>query len=256
VEPARVLAEFDAEMRAVPERSPADAVEEVDGVVRVVGAESWVTFSQLDARSAPAAVRAQAAFFRGLGRRVEWKLFAHDRPPELAHLLEAAGFVAEPTETMVALDLTEASAATELVPGVEVRRATGAVDLELASRVSLEAFGAKDGWQASQFAPRLGDPTLGVFLAWVDGEPVGEGRLELPEGRRFASLWGGGTAPAYRGRGVYRALVAARAVIARARGFRYLTVDARPTSRPILERLGFMPLDSVTGWVLDPLHGP
>jgi GNAT superfamily N-acetyltransferase len=255
VEPARVLAEFDAEMRAVPVRSPSDAVEEADGVVRVVGADSWVILSHLDSTTAPSAVRAQAAFFRGLGRRVEWKLFAHDRPPELAHILEAAGFVAEPTETMVALDLTEASGAMEPVPGVEVRRASGAADLELASRVSLEAFGGKDGWHASQFAARLGDPTLGVYLAWVDDQPVGEGRLELPEGRRFASLWGGGTLPAFRGRGVYRALVAARAVVAKARGFRYLTVDARPTSRPILERLGFTPLDSVTGWVLDPLHG-
>jgi len=256
VDPAQVLAEFDAEMRAVPERSPADVVEEVEGIVRVVGAESWVIFSRLDSSTAPSAVRAQAAYFRGTGRRVEWKLFAHDRPPELARLLEAAGFVAEPTETMVALDLTEASPATELVPGVEVRRASGAADLELASRVSLEAFGAKDGWHASQFAPRLGDPSFGVYLAWVDGQPVGEGRLELPDGRRFASLWGGGTLPAFRGRGVYRALVAARAVVARARGFRYLTVDARPTSRPILERLGFTPLDSVTGWVLDPSRLP
>ena len=34
--------------------------------------------------------------------------------------------------------------------------------------------------------------------------------------------------------------------------YRYLTVDARDTSRPILERLGFIELTTVTGWTLAP----
>ncbi len=58
--------------------------------------------------------------------------------------------------------------------------------------------------------------------------------------------------PDHQGRGVYRALVAARAAEARRRGVRYLTVDARETSRPILERLGFQPLATVRGWTLPP----
>ncbi|HTX49603.1 MAG TPA: GNAT family N-acetyltransferase, partial [Caulobacteraceae bacterium] len=59
-----------------------------------------------------------------------------------------------------------------------------------------------------------------------------------------------GAVPDYRGRGAYRALVAARADEARRRGHRFLTVDARETSRPILERLGFQPLATVRGWTL------
>ena len=72
----------------------------------------------------------------------------------------------------------------------------------------------------------------------------------LPQGRAFASIWGGCTIPAFRGKGAFRAIVAARAATARQRGYAYLTVDARETSRPILERLGFVPLTSVTGWFL------
>ena len=68
--------------------------------------------------------------------------------------------------------------------------------------------------------------------------------------RAFAGLYGGGTDPVWRGRGVYRAVVAARAAEARARSVRYLTVDALETSRPILQRLGFEPLAQVTGWLL------
>jgi hypothetical protein len=44
-------------------------------------------------------------------------------------------------------------------------------------------------------------------------------------------------------------MVAARAREAVRRGCRFLAVDARETSRPILQRLGFEPLASIRGWV-------
>jgi GNAT superfamily N-acetyltransferase len=75
---------------------------------------------------------------------------------------------------------------------------------------------------------------------------VSAGRVEFNEGSEFASLWGGGTDPAWRGRGLYRATVAFRAGLARERGYRYVQVDALPTSRPILERLGFVELTRTT----------
>ncbi|MYR23936.1 GNAT family N-acetyltransferase, partial [Streptomyces sp. SID6137] len=53
------------------------------------------------------------------------------------------------------------------------------------------------------------------------------------------------------GRGLYRALVAHRARIAAARGCRYLQVDASPMSRPILERLGFLPLSITTPYLYE-----
>jgi GNAT superfamily N-acetyltransferase len=45
--------------------------------------------------------------------------------------------------------------------------------------------------------------------------------------------------PAFRKQGLFTSLVAVRAQEARRRGARFLTVDARPMSRPILEALGF-----------------
>ncbi len=79
---------------------------------------------------------------------------------------------------------------------------------------------------------------------------MASGGLQLPRGRAFAGLYSGGTVPDYRGRGAYRALVAARAAEALRRGYRYLTVDARETSRPILQRLGFQALATIRGWTL------
>jgi predicted GNAT family N-acyltransferase len=52
-------------------------------------------------------------------------------------------------------------------------------------------------------------------------------------------LDGAATLPRARGRGAYRALIAARWDEAAARGTPGLVVQAQETSRPILERCGF-----------------
>jgi GNAT superfamily N-acetyltransferase len=85
-----------------------------------------------------------------------------------------------------------------------------------------------------------------AVVAMAGGTAVSAGRAEFHAGTDFASLWGGGTLAAWRGRGVFRSLVAYRAALARDRGFRYLQVDATPDSRPILQRLGFVELASTT----------
>jgi len=56
---------------------------------------------------------------------------------------------------------------------------------------------------------------------------------------RFAGLIQAATLPAYRGRGLYTALVAIRVQEAGQRGIRFLDADSSPMSRPILEKLGF-----------------
>ena len=82
--------------------------------------------------------------------------------------------------------------------------------------------------------------------------PVCGARMELRPGTDFAGLWGGGTDPRWRGKGIYRATVAHRARIAAERGYRYLQVDASDDSRPILDRLGFSTLCTTTPYVYRP----
>jgi len=73
--------------------------------------------------------------------------------------------------------------------------------------------------------------------------------VRFVRGTEFATLWGGATLPAWRGRGIYRATVAYRASLAARRGFRYVQVDASDASRPILERLGFVAVTTTTPFV-------
>jgi GNAT superfamily N-acetyltransferase len=135
---------------------------------------------------------------------------------------------------------------------VEIRQIMDAAGVEDFIAVGDAAFGRDHGAKAETYVRSLGDPALALFVAYRDGHAVSAGRLQMPEGRSFASIWGGGTAPEHRRLGIYRALVAHRAREARRRGYRYLTVDAASMSRPILERLGFTPLTGVTGFVLRP----
>ena len=106
--------------------------------------------------------------------------------------------------------------------------------------------------EAVRTALTLRPRPIEAVVAWAGDVAVSAGRVEFHEGTDFASLWGGGTLPDWRGRGVFRALVGHRATLARDRGYRYLQVDALPTSRPILERMGFHPLAETTPWVSPP----
>lgn len=226
----------------------------VGSVVRSTGLWNLVHAWELpDAGAAAVAVAEQAAYARATGVQLEWKLYAHDRPAELASVLERAGFVADESETLMVLDLDAAAAAGGVSDAlVDVRRVGDAAGVDDFVAVANAAFGRDDVPKAPEYVRLLDDPTTELFVVYCDGRAASAGRLSMPPGRAFASMWGGSTVSRYRGLGFYRALVARRADVARRRGYRFLTTDARATSRPILERVGFVPLSGITGWVLRP----
>ena len=245
-----ILALYDEEMRRRPAATPGTQVEDLGQIVRIVGEYNCIIYSDLGSVDAVRAVADQTAFFREKGREVEWKLFGHDRPPELGDLLRRAGYLPEPAETLVVHDLAEPLPVARAPEGLEVRLVGDEESLRVAVAVSEGAFGPGEGWKGVDHPRWLRDAGFAAFVAYRAGVPVASGRLEMPPDRSFASLWGGGTVPGHRGAGIYQRLVAARAELARRRGYRYLTVDARESSRPILERLGFEPLDTTSGWIL------
>jgi GNAT superfamily N-acetyltransferase len=226
--------------------------ERVGTVVRSSGLWNVVMYWTLSESEAVTAVGEQAAFARSAGVELEWKVYGHDGPPGLANVLQHAGFVADPQETFMVLDLAHELPGGAVSDGIEIRQITDAVGVDDFIAVGDAAFGRNHDAKAETYVRSLGDPALTLYVAYRDGCPVSAGRLQMPEARPFASMWGGGTAPEHQRQGIYRALVAHRAREARRRGYRYLTVDAASTSRPILERLGFTPLTDITGFVLRP----
>jgi GNAT superfamily N-acetyltransferase len=162
-----------------------------------------------------------------------WEVGTHARPGGLVERLLALGLVDdEPTSLAVGMVLAGPPAA--MAPGIEVRRVETDDDFFAAEQIAAIAFGAKEPPARRRYEP---DPHSTTYLAYVDGEPVGRGSASF--GERGATLFGGSTLPEARGRGVYRALVAARWDDAVARGTPVLVTQASPMSRPILAGLGF-----------------
>jgi GNAT superfamily N-acetyltransferase len=253
-----VLALYDRDMRegAQPD-GPGARIERAGRLVRQVSsAQGWngVVWSDLDEAGADAAIAEQIAHYSGLGREFEWKLYGHDLPVDLGARLRAAGFTPEPEETLMIGEVAGLTLDADPPAGIRFLPVTDRACVNLVADVHEKAFGTDSTRLRHQLLARLTeDPdTVVAVVALAGDEPVSAARMELVPGTRFAGLWGGGTVEAWRGRGIYRALVAHRARAAVDRGYRYLQVDASGHSRPILERLGFEPLSTTTPYVYVP----
>lgn len=251
----RVLSLFDRQLRRdLPPDHPGVRVEQVAGVVRQSGGPAdWngVVWSDLDASNADAAIAEQLRHYGALGVGFEWKTYAHDRPADLGERLLRAGFTAEEPESLMIAEVRALSTALECPEGTRLVDAIDEAGINLAVEVHEAAFGASGQRLRGQLLDRIAHhpDSFVMTLALVGDRPVGAARIEFTPGADFAGLWGGGIVAEFRGRGLYRALVAHRARLAAARGVRYLQVDAMPTSRPILQRLGFERLSTTTPYV-------
>jgi hypothetical protein len=278
---AELLAAYDAELRTDAEVARATWVDRDGPLVRAgfPGGAGFVTYRDLQGFDRPEdgprladLIARTVAFFRDetdVGA-VEWKARGHDAPADLSEHLRAQGFVAAERETvmlgaaaLLAVDvpLPGDVRVRRIAPEPSTERGSAATSFEtlrtdvartLAMQVAVFGSGPSD---PDQFLPDLLDPSSGLELWVVEHLPPGEartilcaGRLEVVRGTSFAGLWGGATLPAWRGRGLYRALTAARARSALAHGARFLHSDSTDASRPILERAGLQAVTTTTPW--------
>jgi GNAT superfamily N-acetyltransferase len=254
---AEVIELFDRQLRRDhPGGGPGDVVERAGGVVRHVGTEkSWcaVIWSDLDERGADAEIAEQIRYFSALGRTFEWKLCEYDRPSDLGQRLRKAGFVPGDPETVMVAHLEDLPSEPVLPDGVRIERVTDVAGARLMLQASELAFGECSPRFERYLLDRAANHPDGLtaIVVMAGDMPVCGARLEFHPGTQFASLWGGGTVPQWRGRGIYRATVAYRARLAAERGFSYLRVDASDDSRPILSRLGFQALTTITPYEYD-----
>jgi GNAT superfamily N-acetyltransferase len=246
----RVLQRYDSEVRARPKVRSGFEVERTGGITRLTGHFNFICSWDLAPSAAREAVASQAAYFRSRGEKLIWRVYEHDKPAELSDCLAEEGFEADQPGTLMILDLANQIAA-PVGPDIEIRRVTTMEDLHGFIAASEVAFGHEMSWWLDAFSNCLGDPDLALYNALVSGQPVASARLELGSSN-FGLLFGGGVSPAHRRQGLYRALVAARAKEAKRWGCSYLATDARETSRPILQNLGFVCAAKETTWVLPP----
>lgn len=190
----------------------------------------------------------QRDFFIARDQSAEWKTWGHDLPAELPERLKAAGFAQEDTETVV-IGLAEEMVTPVHLDGIVLRETRDQADVQRMVESSTEAFGKDVSFLTPYLTEKMKDPNTVIVVAEAEGRIVSSARLEIVQGTEFGGLWGGSTLAEWRGRGIYRALIAHRAQVALDRGLKYLQVDATEDSRPILERLGFVKVTTTTGYV-------
>jgi hypothetical protein len=249
--PGDLLALYDADER-FSARYDDTRREELPGLVRhvdLLSTSSAVIYSRLSPETVDAAITEQVAYFTSLGHDFEWKVFAHDQPPDLADRLTARGFAAEETEAVMVLDLQTAQPAPEAP--TRVRRITGRDELGDVAKVKARVYTKDINDMMDRLAHELEHTPDGisVYVAELDGVPAACAWIRFPRSSAFASLWGGATVPEARERGLYTDLLNVRVREAISRGFRYLTIDAGSMSRPIVEKRGFQVLTFATACV-------
>jgi GNAT superfamily N-acetyltransferase len=262
LDPAVLLTAYDRQLRAhVPDPLPEGVTVERDGpLLRFFGYDksgflTYVDLGGLAGEELDALIARQCEIFTRRGESVEWKLHGHDQPADLADRLRAAGFVPDEQETVVIGPAAAMAGALPVVPGgVRLREVTARPDLERIAAMESAVWDSDRGWLVDGLAKELAaDPqSLTIVVAEAGTDVVSAGWVRYVPDTTFATLWGGSTLPAWRRRGIYRALVAYRARLAHARGFTLLQVDASDNSRPILQRLGFVAITTTTPYVFRP----
>ncbi|MCC6622751.1 MAG: GNAT family N-acetyltransferase [Deltaproteobacteria bacterium] len=206
------------------------------------GGFNEVAHAVLDEREADAVIDRTIAGYRDRGIRFRWTVGPDSAPADLAERLARRGLVRSLSRAMVRSTAPLANLA--LAPGVSVEP-VDAHNVEAYTEVMAAGWGADPEPLRRVHALVLGAPSSHrLTLGRVDGQPAGAAGQVLFA--RSTYLLGAVVLPAFRRRGLYAALVAARLDLARAAGLDLATSLARAeTSAPLLERLGFQTVSEV-----------
>lgn len=255
---AELLALYDSQLRGGAEVADADEVVRIGPLWLATfpaRGRGFITHQAIGADELPALVAAAVAHLTADDRvqQVKWKTRGHDALPGLDALLCEHGFVlGEPETVMVGTVEAVVAAGGGLPVGYTLERAGDEAAVREAEALAGRVFGdtgEESSRQADELVARL-QRFPGSFEMWLvrdaSGVVVCSGRVDFVDGTDFAGLWGGAADVAHRGLGLYRALTAARAHSALARGKRYLQSDCTEHSRPVLQRAGLLPVTTTT----------
>jgi GNAT superfamily N-acetyltransferase len=258
---AELLDAYDSQLREDAEVGRAVTVQRHPPLIWAVfgdgGMVTYRTLAGTDGEDLDALIEASLAHFRdGTDvRTAEWKTRGHDAPADLGAHLAAAGFVAGDVETVMIGRAADLAVEVEIPGDVTIRRVEVGPQLRdevaRAHAMQTHVFGGPGGQDPTRVADQIAaDPgNLQLWVAESGGQVVAAGSLDVVRGTEFAGLWGGAVLAEWRGRGIYRALVAARARAAVELGVRFLNSDCTAMSRPILERSGLIAVTTTTPYV-------
>lgn len=252
---ASFLQAYDEQLRTDAETPSAVAITVLDGVrlVTFAGGRGFITYGPPDSdfsRRIAQLVEPALNHFRSMPdiKQVEWKSRGHDDTPGLHEALLEAGFSPGEPESIMIGSAEHLDVDVPLPDGVTLRQVTAESDVRAMCAMQDHVFGdemSDEGARAVFDRLAKGDG-MELWVAEAGGEIISAGRLEPVAGTNFAGIWGGATLEQWRGKGIYRALTAARARSALRMGKTLINSDSTEFSRPILERAGLLKVSTTT----------
>jgi GNAT superfamily N-acetyltransferase len=200
------------------------------------GGMNEVSSTEIPEDAADAIIDETIATYRRLGLRFRWNVRPGAKPDDLAERLERRGLVRSESFGM-------ARSTSDVPPAEDPAITVDEVDLANVddfTHVMAQGWEADPGPLDALHRHMLANPARRnrLFVARHEGTAAAAAGYVALE--RSAYLVGAVALPAFRGRGLYRALVHARLRHAAALGLALATSNARATtSAPVLARLGF-----------------
>jgi GNAT superfamily N-acetyltransferase len=185
------------------------------------------------------------AYHRERNIGFQWWINPFDTPSDLRERLEQHGLVlAGDAATMAHTQLDRLEIPVN--PQVEIEVMDGYSDesIDAMVRIMMTCFNMpadevnerRTSWVERMRSPK--DRLVNTnYLARVNGQPAGFGRLSLRGGLGYLS--GGAVLPEFRGQHVYSTLLRRRLEDARDKGYHVVAIQAEPLSRPIVTKCGF-----------------
>jgi GNAT superfamily N-acetyltransferase len=243
-----ILALYDREQR-IDIEYPGLTKEIAGGVVRFSGppnheSGNFILYSRFADEYADVAIREQISHFRAKKLPFEWKVYDHDSPPDLHARLVLQGFKPRGSDVLMVLNVRNAQPRLLRPPHIDVRRLTDAARLPDLTSLLYQVYGVEFSYLERLLGDDLRDRPYfsSIYTAFVDDELAGVGWIQFPARSQFTSLWGGTVLPQYRGRGIYRALLAVRLQEAIRRGYSLVTIEAPKSCRGLSEKFDFQVL--------------
>jgi ribosomal protein S18 acetylase RimI-like enzyme len=195
--------------------------------------------TRLEPASADQEIARILARFRSEGRSLFWLIGSPDELPDLEERLQVHGLHPTGSVPGMAVDLEQLPTDEPLPAGVVIEpvRSDAAHAALVAIQVQTlgEAFGPR-----AMIKRAFGlEPEGAVehYLGYLDGQAVAAATAVYAGG--VMALYGIGSLPWARGRGVGRAITLYACIEARRRGYRVATLHATPMGLSVYERLGF-----------------
>ncbi|MFZ5816729.1 MAG: GNAT family N-acetyltransferase [Bacillota bacterium] len=199
--------------------------------------------ARLEPATAEGEIRALLDRFRSMGRSLLWMATGPDRLPDLAQRLTALGFAPDDPLPAMALDLERLDGTEPLPDGLRIEpvrdQASHGALMQIQVQTLGEGFGPRAALKAA-FGLNEDGPVQHC-LGYLEGRPVAGATTVYFGG--LATLYGIGTLPEARGRGIGRAMTIQACREARRRGYRVAALFATPSGLPVYQRLGFQAYD-------------